>query len=138
MSGSRSRCATARLSVVLNVFAPRNGPEFRRVLRDDGALIVVTPGQGHLAELIDDAGLLTVDERKDERLSTALGAYFSLAGQRDLSIGLRLTRAGAATLAGMGPSAWHTRPEETADRLARLAEPVSVTAAFRISLYRPR
>jgi 23S rRNA (guanine745-N1)-methyltransferase len=125
-------------SVVLNVFAPRNGPEFRRVLRDDGALIVVTPGQGHLAELIDDAGLLAVDERKDERLSTALGAYFSLAGQRGLSIGLRLTRAGAATLAGMGPSAWHTRPEETTDRLAGLTEPVSVTAAFRISLYRPR
>jgi 23S rRNA (guanine745-N1)-methyltransferase len=125
-------------SVVLNVFAPRNGPEFRRVLRDDGALIVVTPGQGHLAELIDDAGLLTVDERKDERLSTTLGAYFSLAGQRDLSIGLRLTRAGAMTLAGMGPSAWHTGPAETADRLAGLAEPVSVTAAFRVSLYRPR
>jgi 23S rRNA (guanine745-N1)-methyltransferase len=125
-------------SVVLNVFAPRNAPEFRRVLRDDGALIVVTPGPGHLAELIIGAGLLTVDERKDERLSTALGAHFSLAGQRDLSIGLGLTRAGAATLAGMGPSAWHTGPEETADHLAGLAEPVRVTAAFRISLYRPR
>ena len=32
------------VSLILNVFAPRNGPEFRRVLRDDGALIVVTPG----------------------------------------------------------------------------------------------
>jgi 23S rRNA (guanine745-N1)-methyltransferase len=125
-------------SVVLNVFAPRNGPEFRRVLRDDGALIVVTPGPGHLAELIDGAGLLTVDERKDERLSAALGAHFSLAGQQELSIALRLTRAGAATLTGMGPSAWHTGPEETGDRLSGQAEPVSVTAAFRISLYRPR
>jgi 23S rRNA (guanine745-N1)-methyltransferase len=125
-------------SGVLNVFAPRNGPEFRRVLRNDGALIVVTPGPGHLAELIRGAGLLTVDERKDERLSAALGAHFSLASQRDLAIALRLTRAGAATLAGMGPSAWHTDPDETAARLAGLAEPVSVTAAFRISLYRPR
>jgi len=125
-------------SVVLNVFAPRNGPEFRRVLRDDGALIVVTPGPGHLSELVRSAGLLTVDERKDERLSAALGAHFSLAGQQELAIALRLTRAGAATLAGMGPSAWHTGPDETAARLAGLAEPVSVTAAFRISLYRPR
>ena len=35
--------------------------EFRRVLRDDGALIVVTPGPGHLAELTGPAGLLAVE-----------------------------------------------------------------------------
>ena len=125
-------------SVVLNVFAPRNGPEFRRVLRDDGALIVVTPGPGHLAELVRDAGLLTVDERKDERLSAALGEHFSLASQQELARTLRLTRSGAGTLAGMGPSARHAGPDETGARLALLAEPVSVTAAFRVSLYRPR
>ncbi len=39
------------VSLILNVFAPRNGPEFRRVLRDDGGLIVVTPGPRHLAGL---------------------------------------------------------------------------------------
>ena len=125
-------------SVVLNVFAPRNGPQFRRVLRDDGALIVVTPGPGHLAELVRDAGLLSVDERKDERLSAALGAHFSLAAQQERAIALRLTRTEAGTLAGMGPSARHAGPDETRARLAAAAEPVSVTAAFRISLYRPR
>jgi 23S rRNA (guanine745-N1)-methyltransferase len=125
-------------SVVLNVFAPRNGPQFRRVLRDDGALIVVTPGPGHLAELVRDAGLLSVDERKDERLSAALGAHFALAAQQERAIALRLTRTEAGTLAGMGPSARHAGPDETGARLAVLAEPVSVTAAFRISLYRPR
>ncbi len=111
---------------------------FSSTVRDDGALIVVTPGPGHLAELVREAGLLTVDERKDKRLSAALGAHFLLAGQRELAIALRLTRAGAVTLAGMGPSARHTGPDETRARLAALAEPVSVTAAFRISLYRPR
>ncbi len=125
-------------SVVLNVFAPRNGPEFRRVLRSDGALIVVTPGPGHLTELVRDAGLLTVDERKDERLSAALGEHFSQASQQELAFTLRLTRSGAGTLAGMGPSARHAGPDETGARLALLAEPVSVTAAFRVSLYRPR
>ena len=125
-------------SVVLNVFAPRNGPEFRRVLRDDGALIVVTPGPGHLAELVRDAGLLTVDERKDERLSATVGEHFSRISQRDVSIALRLPRTGAAMLAGMGPSARHAGPDEIAARMAALAEPVSVTAAFRVSLYRPR
>jgi 23S rRNA (guanine745-N1)-methyltransferase len=125
-------------SVVLNVFAPRNGPEFRRVLRGDGALIVVSPGPGHLAELVRDAGLLTVDGRKDERLSAALGEHFSLASQRELALTLRLTRSGAAMLAGMGPSARHAGPQQTGARLALLAEPVSVSAAFRVSLYRPR
>jgi 23S rRNA (guanine745-N1)-methyltransferase len=125
-------------SVVLNVFAPRNGPEFRRVLRDDGALIVVTPGPGHLAELVRGAGLLTVDERKDERLSAAVGEHFSLTSRRDVSIALRLPRTGAAMLAGMGPSARHAGPDEIAARMDALAEPVGVTAAFRVSLYRPR
>ena len=45
----------AVMSLVLDVFAPRNAAEFRRVLRDDGALIVVTPAPGHLAELTGPA-----------------------------------------------------------------------------------
>ena len=35
--------ADAAAGVLLNVFAPRNGAEFRRVLRADGVLLVVTP-----------------------------------------------------------------------------------------------
>jgi 23S rRNA (guanine745-N1)-methyltransferase len=125
-------------SLIINVFAPRNGAEFRRVLRADGALIVVTPAPGHLAELIRAAELLTVDSRKDERLAASLAGHFTLASRAERAFGLRLSRAGAATLIGMGPSARHADAAVIHARLARLAEPIAVTAAFQISVYRPR
>lgn len=34
---------TGSIDLVLNVFAPRNGPEFHRVLQPDGTLLVITP-----------------------------------------------------------------------------------------------
>jgi 23S rRNA (guanine745-N1)-methyltransferase len=43
--------------LVLSVFAPRNGPEIARVLRPGGALLVVTPTERHLAELVEQLGL---------------------------------------------------------------------------------
>ena len=125
------------VSLILNVFAPRNGPEFRRVLRADGALIVVTPGPRHLAELTGQAGLLAVDARKDERVEATLGASFALAGTRDLTVPLRLTRPEAAALVAMGPAARHTDPGVVRERLAAAPEPIGVTAAFRLSRYRP-
>jgi 23S rRNA (guanine745-N1)-methyltransferase len=125
------------VSLILNVFAPRNGPEFRRVLRADGALIVVTPGPRHLAELAGRAGLLAVDTRKDERVEATLGASFALAGTRDLTVPLRLTRPEAAALVAMGPAARHTDPGAVRERLAAAPEPIGATAAFRLSHYRP-
>jgi 23S rRNA (guanine745-N1)-methyltransferase len=126
------------VSLILNVFAPRNGPEFHRVLQPGGTLIVVTPAEGHLSELVGPAGLLTVDEHKDSRLAATLGPYFTVTTRRDLTVPLHLTSAEAATLVGMGPSAWHTDPAATRARLAPLPEPIAVTAAFTITLYHPR
>ncbi|HEY0718139.1 MAG TPA: 23S rRNA methyltransferase [Streptosporangiaceae bacterium] len=128
----------AAVSVILNVFAPRNGPEFRRVLRPGGALIVATPAPGHLAELAGLVTLISVDEHKDERLAATLGPYFTAAERRPVTVPLRLSRAEAATLAGMGPSARHAGPAATRARLATLAEPIDVTAAFHVTVYRPR
>ncbi len=125
-------------SLILNVFAPRNGPEFHRVLQPGGTLIVASPADGHLAELVGPADLLTVDEHKDSRLAVTLGPYFTVTTRRDLTVPLRLTRDEAATLIGMGPSARHTDPAATRIRLATLPEPIAVTAAFTITLYQPR
>jgi len=126
------------VSLILNVFAPRNGPEFHRVLQPGGTLIVATPADGHLAELVGPAGLLTVDEHKDSRLAATLGPYFTATARRDLTVPLRLTPTEATTLIGMGPSARHIDPTATRTRLATLPEPIAVTAAFTITLYQPR
>src|SRR4051812_23114708 len=59
--------ADGSASLVLNVFAPRNGPEFHRVLRPGGTLLVVTPAADHLTELVAAYGLIHVDPDKAER-----------------------------------------------------------------------
>ncbi len=123
------------VAVLLDVFAPRNGAEFHRVLRPDGVLIMVTPGPRHLAELAGPLGLLSVDERKDDRIAGTLGGRFRSAGTWPLELPLRLGHADAAELVAMGPSARHLDPDELKYRVTRLPEPVAVTCAFRIRVF---
>jgi 23S rRNA (guanine745-N1)-methyltransferase len=47
----RSPFLPASLDVALSVFAPIDTADLRRVIRDDGALVTVTPGPDHLHEL---------------------------------------------------------------------------------------
>lgn len=115
--------------VVLDVFAPRNGPQFHRVLRPGGLLVVVTPDVGHLAELGTAAGLLTVDPRKAERLAGTLGDEFDLIDSTPLRYPMTLPPADVARVVGMGPAGHHARPAEPGG--AR-----SVTASFVVSRYR--
>lgn len=124
--------------LVLNVFAPRAGAELRRIVRPAGRLLVVTPAADHLGELVGPLGLLTVDERKRERLADKLGPYFDLVGEREHRGTLSLDHVAVSALAVMGPSSWHTEPGTLAARIARLAEPVPVTLAVRLSVLRPR
>jgi 23S rRNA (guanine745-N1)-methyltransferase len=122
-------------AVLLDIFAPRNPPEFRRVLRPDGILIVVTPAARHLAELVGPLGLLTVDDRKAERVAGAMDGHFTLATGRPLELPLRLTHAQIEALVAMGPSARHTDPETLRRRVSALPEPMPVTAAFDVRVF---
>ncbi|UOE21888.1 23S rRNA methyltransferase [Thermobifida halotolerans] len=128
---------TGTVGLLLNVFAPRNGPEFARVLRPGGALLVVTPAPSHLAELRRDLGLIAVDPRKEERLAAKLQTRFTLERSEEVAVALRLTRAEAAVLVEMTPSARHVAPDLLRARLGARPEPVETTAAFRLSVYRP-
>jgi len=117
-------------AVLLNVFAPRNGAEFHRVLRPDGVLLVVTPAADHLAELIEAYGLISVDPDKAARVDESLGAHFTAIDSRQLRRTLELTGLQTRTLIGMTPSAHH-RPAS-----ARPAEKSTVTAAVTVTAYR--
>ncbi|MER7590487.1 putative RNA methyltransferase [Micromonospora sp. NPDC127501] len=130
--------ADASTAVLLNVFAPRNGPEFHRVLDPAGTLLVVTPDTDHLAELVDALDLLRVDPDKADRVAASLGGHFTSVSSAVHRAELTLTRPEVATLIGMGPSAWHTDPAALATRLAALPEPVRVTVAVRLDVLRPR
>ncbi|MFG2047207.1 putative RNA methyltransferase [Micromonospora sp. NPDC048935] len=130
--------ADASTAVLLNVFAPRNGPEFHRVLDPAGTLLVVTPDTDHLTELVDALDLLRVDPDKADRVTGSLGGHFTLVSSAAHRAELTLARPEVATLVGMGPNAWHTDPEALRARLAALPEPVRVTVAVRVDAYRPR
>jgi 23S rRNA (guanine745-N1)-methyltransferase len=117
-------------AVILNVFAPRNGAEFHRVLRPDGVLLVVTPAADHLAELIAEHGLISVDPDKAARVSGSLGEHFALEAVSTHRRTLSLSGAQVRTLIGMTPSARHTEIAELPGG--------DVTAAVDVSVYRPR
>jgi 23S rRNA (guanine745-N1)-methyltransferase len=118
--------------LVLSVFAPRNVPEIARVLRPGGALVVTTPTGRHLVELVEPLGLLTVDERKHERLATALDAHFVLERRTEHEWPLELTPVDVANVVAMGPSARHATRAETSTAATQ------VTASVTISTYRAR
>jgi 23S rRNA (guanine745-N1)-methyltransferase len=129
----RDNCAT----LVLDVFAPRNPPEFRRIIEPEGRLLIVTPTNRHLTELIPLLGMLGVDARKQDRLDAKVSGDFALAAVTDYEESLTLTRIDAVTLAGMGPSAYHIPDEELKRRTAELKETTAVSVSVTISVYRP-
>jgi len=123
--------------LALNVFAPRNGAELRRILSPAGRLIVVTPERDHLGELTGPLGLLTVDQRKDERLGAALSPFFRPAGRCEHRALLSLDHRAVGALAAMGPAAWHAEPAALAARIRQLPDPVQVTLAVTVSVFAP-
>jgi hypothetical protein len=50
---------------------------------------------------------------------------------------MHLTEADLRVLVMMGPSAWHTSPEELDRRIEALGRAADVTAAFTVSAYQP-
>ncbi|PBC79806.1 23S rRNA m(1)G-748 methyltransferase [Streptomyces sp. TLI_235] len=121
--------------LVLNVFAPRNGPEIRRVLRPGGRLLLVAPTSRHLRELVSGLGLLSVDEEKERRIDEKLSPWLRLVDRTEVEFTLRLPHTAAAAVVGMGPNAWHTAPDRLAAALAALPEPVEVTGSVRLAVY---
>jgi 23S rRNA (guanine745-N1)-methyltransferase len=130
--------ADSCVDVLLNLFAPRNGAEFHRVLRPDGRLLVVTPAPDHMAELVGPLGLVRVDPDKTERLDQSLGRWFESVREQSCGYPLALTHDETRRLVAMGPNAWHTAPASVAARLAEWDEPVAVTVSVTLRIYRPR
>jgi len=117
--------ATRCVDAVLCVFAPRNPEEFRRVLTPDGRLVVVTPGDDHLAELRKNLGLLNLDPEKLERLDASMRGL-TLVDREELTHPLDLPVEATRDLVAMGPNAFHEHASPTAMR---------TTATFIISTF---
>ncbi|MEU2253084.1 putative RNA methyltransferase [Nocardia xishanensis] len=125
------------LTGVLSVFAPRNPAEAARVLDADGRFVVAAPTTRHLAELIDQLGMVTVDPEKDRRITESMSGLFEQVDRAVVEYPMKLDRAEVADVVGMGPSAHHA--ERARDpRLAALPEHMEVTASVTVSTYRRR
>jgi 23S rRNA (guanine745-N1)-methyltransferase len=134
--------------VVIDVFAPRNGPEFRRILRPGGAAVVVTPARDHLSPLVEELGLLSVDEEKDRRLARGMEG-FTEAGRRTIAFDMALGAGEIAQVVGMGPSAWHADAADLNRRIAgyiarnspgnptKSRNKAITRAAFHLSIFEP-
>lgn len=127
---------SAVAGLVLNVFAPRNGPEIHRLLRPGGTLLVVSPTPRHLRELVAAAGLLSVDADKGRRIEGQLGPHLRACGRAQVEYRLALGHADALTAVAMGPSARHIDPAELAARIGALPEPFGVTVSVTLARYR--
>lgn len=127
--------ADGRASLVLNVFAPRNAPQFHRVLAAGGLLVVATPNPGHLRELGDL--VLSVDESKDARLEGTLGELFTRVDRREVTHQVKFSPERIRQVVEMGPSAHHLHREGRRERLDEITESAEVTTSFSVTLYRP-
>jgi len=123
------------LSHVLCVFAPRNADEAHRVLAEHGSLVVLTPTERHLGELVDLLGMVRVDDRKVERLGAAMSGRFERTGHVALEYPMSLSHLDVARLVGMGPSARHLTPDRLASSIAALPQEYPVTASVTVSTY---
>jgi 23S rRNA (guanine745-N1)-methyltransferase len=123
--------------LALNVFAPRDGAELRRILHPAGRLLVVTPAADHLGELIGPLGLLTVGQQKEERLAGKLSPHFEIAGRREHRVMMSLDHQAIGAAVSMGPSSRHADTAAFAARIGQLPDPMPVTLAVTLSVFRP-
>lgn len=124
------------VSHALSIFAPRNAAELQRVLRADGELVVLTPTDRHLHELVDLLSMVRVDENKTARLGASMAGHFDRVARTSVEYPMHLAHTEVEQLVAMGPSARHLG-ERARDAIAALPETVTVTASVTVSRYRP-
>ncbi|WP_298180276.1 putative RNA methyltransferase [Saccharomonospora sp.] len=129
---------TNSADLVINVFAPRNVEEFRRVLTPGGTLLVAGPGPDHLRELAESLPLLDVGTDKSERLDNALADGFTLVDRTRVDGRVTLSAEDVRNAVLMGPNAHHLHRDGLGDRLATITEPVTVTTSFTVATYTRR
>jgi 23S rRNA (guanine745-N1)-methyltransferase len=98
---------------VLDVFAPRNLPEFARVLRPGGSLIAVVPRAAHLASLRSSGPMLDVPADKAKDVMASAEPLYRLVRREHVTHEIAVDDEVRALLIGMGPSAHHLAEQRT-------------------------
>ena len=120
--------------VLLNVFAPRNGAEFQRVVVEGGLLLTVIPGPDHLAGARSELALLGIEAEKRDKVVEQFAGGFELVSEQAVAYEMHLGGEALRDLVQMTPSYWHI-PGETSAQLAAL-ESIHATASFTLLEFR--
>lgn len=111
------------LDIVLNVFSPLNFPEFSRILKDTGKLVIAHPGPRHLNGLREVIYPVAREHEESDMVEQAKG-LFALSNRTRVTYPLELTGSGEIMdLLAMTPYFWNidlsTRSRvEALDRLS--------------------
>ncbi|MFB6608989.1 methyltransferase domain-containing protein [Agromyces sp. NPDC056379] len=104
----------ASADVALNVFAPRNHPEFARIVRPRGLLLVVVPTSAHFVELRRLGAALDIPEGKADLVTEQFGgAGFHALRTTRVEYELTTDERMRELLVDMGPAAHHRSDGET-------------------------
>lgn len=120
--------AQASLDMVLNVFSPADFPEFSRVLRETGGLLIVSPGPRHLNGLREII-YPNAREHAPSTISEEAKGLFSLSAETRINYQLELkSREAIMDLLAMTPYFWNIdlKTKAKVEALDRLALDVDV------------
>lgn len=99
--------ADASMTVIMSVFAPRNPPEFRRIVAPAGVVVIVSAGLNHLRELRQRYDLIAIEEHKSERIKHTFTSGFTPKETTTVSWQFACPPALAYAMIAMGPNAHH-------------------------------
>ncbi len=101
---SKLPVADGSVDVVLDIFTSANYQEFQRVLAEDGFLIKVIPGEGHVKELREAAkDQLYHKDYKERRGAAVFGEHFEVVFQKTVSCTFQVTPAERDIFINMTP-----------------------------------
>jgi 23S rRNA (guanine745-N1)-methyltransferase len=97
------------VDITLNMFAPRNMPEFARILKSHGHLLIIIPQPNHLQEFRQTFNLLAIEPNKEAAIVFQAATYFTLKQRQDIRFELTLDGASLEHLILMTPNARFAR-----------------------------
>jgi 23S rRNA (guanine745-N1)-methyltransferase len=118
------------VSILVNIFAPRNAAEFGRLLKQDGLLLIVIPAADHLCEIRSQFDLLQIEAEKERRVVEQMANAFTFAKTHALTWQMNLSSKALLDLIRMTPNAWHLSEREW--QLIAASDQSSTTAAFEV------
>ncbi|PWC04229.1 methyltransferase domain-containing protein [Agromyces badenianii] len=119
--------------VAVNVFAPRNPPEFARIVRPHGLLLVVVPTATHFMELRRLGAALDIPDGKADLVTEQFtGAGFTPLQTTRVEYELITDLGMRELLVDMGPAAHHRREGDAPDGELAVTVSVDVVAFTRV------